>query len=436
MVFFDTDTGAILNSSVETGYHPDMVTFDGTRFVVANEGEPVAMSQTALDDPAGSITVLDAPAYDDIAGLGAGAATTYDFSAANLDAGVTLTGLRINPANAGGNEYLDMEPEYISVQGDKAYVSLQENNALAEFDLSTGKWTAINDLGTIEQTVDASNRDNVAAIDDVMPGLPMPDAIATFQSGGQTYIVTANEGDAREYIWDEDGPNETDVFVDEDRFDDVDIDPATMTALDTLYGGAGEATKDENLGRLKLSTIDGNIDGDPSIEVPTMFGTRSFTIWDTVGTNVFDSGSDFEQTTLSEVPTIFNSDESDPGEWDDRSDDKGPEPEGVVIGSIHGIPYAFIGLERVGGVMMYDISQPTLPAFVDYYNSYDLASPGAGPEGMDFFQIGDDHYLIIGYEDSDTVEVLRVVPEPASFWLLGLAAAAVVSRRRSRANKA
>lgn len=442
MVFFDTTDGSILNDTVETGYHPDMVTFDGSRFLVANEGEPMIDPTDPLNpflvDKPGSISVLDVTGLDKagIAGLGAGAASTFDFTAPNLGPGVSIAGLRINPDNV-GNEHLDMEPEYISVEDGKAYVSLQENNAIAEFDLATNKWSKVIDLGTITQMIDASNKDGGANIDDTMPGLPMPDAIASYMVDGEVYIVSANEGDGRDYLFDEDGPNEKQVYIDEERFGDANIDPATLAALDALYGGAGEAAKDENLGRLKLSLVNGNTDGDDEIEEPTMFGTRSFTIWSvTSETSTYDSGSFFETETLDRMPTIFNSDESDPDEFDDRSDDKGPEPEGVTLGEIDGRTYAFVGLERVGGIMMYDVTDPTDAMFVDYFNSADpnlaLANPGAGPEGLAFLEKDGAYFLVVGYEDSDSVEVIQIVPEPTTMALMGVGGLALLRRRMRR----
>ena len=94
------------------------------------------------------------------------------------------------------------------------------------------------------------------------------------------------------------------------------------------------------------------------------FGSRSFTIWDTsTGRPVFDSGSDFERITAQQLGGSFNA-SNDSNDGDDRSDDKGPEPEAVEIASINGNTFAFIALERVGGVMVYNITNPQNAEFV------------------------------------------------------------------------
>jgi 5'-nucleotidase len=205
-----------------------------------------------------------------------------------LAPGVTLDAVRINVANvAPADRYLYIEPEFPVTTNDKAYVTLQENNAIATLDLSGASanlFTAISPLGTITQRIDASDRDpqngGVAAINinDTVPGLPMPDTIVSFVQGGRRYLATANEGDA--------------------RTDDGDIARAgDANVVDTVSDGAGDfiftgsLSTSSGIGRLNISRFDGNTDADALIEVPTMIGTRSFTIWDTAGNRVFDSGS-------------------------------------------------------------------------------------------------------------------------------------------------
>jgi hypothetical protein len=202
--------------------------------------------------------------------------------------------------------------------------------------------------------------------------------------------------------------------------------------LDALYGGNAQATN--ALGRLNISLTDGNLDADPDIEQPTAFGTRSFSIWDASDFSlVYDSGSDFENLTATLVPGLFNSDGT-LSSFDGRSDNKGPEPEGVTIGRAYGRTLAFVGLERVGGVMVYDISDPNAPTFFDYFNTGER-----GAEGMEFITAADSPtgkpLLLVGYEISGKVGVYTVVPEagsvPAGVAMLGLAFG--VWRRRVRA---
>jgi len=195
VVFFDPASKAVLHS-VEVGYHPDMIQFsqDGTKIFVANEGEPISEGVGALthSDRAGSISVIDlasVAAKIDVSGIGLGQVTDYDFSAANLGGGVDLAGVRVNPSNAAaGDRFKDVEPEYITQAGNKLYVSLQENNAVAEFDLDQGKWTSVKSLGTIEKLIDASDRDGGIFINDLIHGMPMPDTLASYTIAGKTYV--------------------------------------------------------------------------------------------------------------------------------------------------------------------------------------------------------------------------------------------------------
>jgi hypothetical protein len=187
----------------------------------------------------------------------------------------------------------------------------------------------------------------------------MPDGIAAFSAGGQTYTITANEGDART----------------EDRR------IATLTLDPTAFPNAAELQQAGALGRLNASSIDGDTDGDGDYDRLHIYGARSFTIWDASGNLVFDSGAEFEQITAALTPEFFNANNGNPAQWDERSDDKGPEPEGVTVGVLGGRTYAFIGLERAGGgVMVYDVTDPMAPMFVQY-----MRTPGdVSPEGVLF----------------------------------------------------
>jgi len=176
-------------------------------------------------------------------------------------------------------------------------------------------------------------------------GLYMPDAIASFEAKGKTYYVTANEGDARDEVA---------------RVVDLDLDP-------TAFPDAATLQEEANIGRLEVSAIDGDTDGDGDHEQLYAYGARSFAIWDEDGTLVFDSGDMIEQLVAELTPELFNADEADPEEFDTRSDAKGPEPEAVAVGEIDDRTYAFVGLERVGGgVMVFDITDPHKVEFVQY----------------------------------------------------------------------
>ncbi|MEM8650484.1 MAG: choice-of-anchor I family protein [Pseudomonadota bacterium] len=339
VAFFDNG-GSFLNQ-VEVGSLPDMVTFtpDGSKVLVANEGEP-----DDGVDPDGSVSIIDISG-----GVGSASVTTALFTGFNgQEDALRAQGVRIFPDATASQ---DLEPEYIAVSGDgsTAYVALQEANALGVLDIIAGEFTDLVGLGLKEYTaLDASDRDDGINIQDLpVFGLYMPDAIATYEVNGETFIVTANEGDDRGDA-DEDERGDAIRLKDLEDVtsfgrDGVELDPSIDEAL----------LEDEVLGRLTVSSLDGDIDGDGDIDQIVAYGGRSFSIWKEDGTRVYDSGDDFEQITAQLVPEIFNSN-GDPDSFDSRSDNKGPEPEGVTVGQFGGRTLAFIGLERVGGVMVYD----------------------------------------------------------------------------------
>lgn len=242
---------------------------------------------------------------------------------------------------------------------------------------------------------DASNRDNQINIT-AHPTLGMlhPDAIASYEVNGMTYIVTANEGDSRDY----------DGYSEEVRVKDL--------MLDTIaYPDYATFQMDENLGRLKTTTANGDYDGDGYTDQIYSYGGRSFSIFDQYGNLVFDSGNDFEMISIQEEANLFNEDE---GEKDGRSDDKGPEPEAVTIGMIEGNTYAFIGCERNSAILVYDVSNPMEPEFLTYYTnrSYNPDLGDVAPEIIKFVPAAespnDENLLIVGYEVSGSVGFIQV----------------------------
>jgi hypothetical protein len=281
-------------------------------------------------------------------------------------------------------------------------------------------------LGIIDvrhNALDASDRDNKINIRPwPIKGLFMPDTIASYQVGPKTFLVTANEGDAREYI-----TNDVPVFVEAVRLG------SSSVVLDTnKFPNAAVLKNNANLGRLNITSASGRNPGTGVYEEIVAFGARSFSIWDEAGRQVFDSGDDFERLTARIFPDHFNASNSN-NDFDNRSDDKGPEPEGVVVGKAFGQDYAFIGLERIGGVVVYDISNPHAPRFVDFVNNRDLtqdvslvinegtedeeelSNPAAGdlgPEGLLFIKADDSPngkpLLVIGNEISGTTTVFEI----------------------------
>ena len=234
-------------------------------------------------------------------------------------------------------------------------------------------------ITTQPQELDASDRDNAINIRNwSIFGMYQPDAIASYTANNQTYYITANEGDAREYG----------NYVEGVRISTLTLDPVA-------FPNAAELKNNANLGRLLVTTERGDTDGDGDYDQLYTFGGRSFSIWNNQGQLVYDSGDDFERITAEQFPEYFNASNSN-NTFDNRSDDKGPEPEGVVTGIINGRTYAFVGLERIGGVMVYDVTDPVSPTFVQYINNRDFtvatdsaAAKDLGPEGLAFISAQD-----------------------------------------------
>ncbi len=420
VAFYNTSTFA-LDGQVPVGALPDMVVFtpDRTRVLVANEGEP---SDDLTINPEGSVSIID---------VSGGAATatvegTADFTAFNgTEAALNADGVRVFIPGATVAE--DLEPEFITVSpdGSTAYVTMQENNAFAVVDIATATVTDLVSFGAVDHSmagsaIDASNDDGIINIvNQPVSGLRLPDGIASVEIGGTLFLVTANEGDGREFVTqDPVTGDDVDVFVEVSRVRDLTLDPIAFPSAASLQ-------LDENLGRLEVTTVNGDTDGDGDFDALFSFGARSFSIFATDGTLVFDSGSMFEMITADMFPADFNSDNTENGSFDNRSDDGGPEPEGVTVGTIDGVTLAFIGLERVGGIMVFDISDPAAPVFETYMNMRDFSvdaqlpdnstNPAVGdlgPEGLAFVSADDSPsgtpLLVVGNEISGTTRIFEV----------------------------
>ncbi|WP_098469751.1 choice-of-anchor I family protein [Serinibacter salmoneus] len=399
LAFYDATTLGSLGA-VQVGSLPDMVTItpDGTWAVVANEGEP---ADDYTVDPEGSIGVVGLPAG--LAAPAQAAVRIADFHA--YEDGALPEGVRVFGEFPHGEDLpvsRNLEPEYVTTDGTTAWVSLQENNAIAVVDIASATITDILPLGTIDHSqagsgFDPSDRDEEIAIQTVPTrGLLMPDSISTIEVDGETYLVTANEGDARE--WGD--------YVEAARVKDLGEDGFPPLCEGVL---TADQLEDEVLGRLEVSIASGLSEAG-CIEQLHSFGTRSFTVLTTDGELVANSGDDFEQITAALIPEYFNS-SNDETEFDSRSDAKGPEPEAITVGEVDGVPYVFVGAERVGGIFVYDLTDPSAPAFVTYLNNRDFeADPTTAQAG----DLGPEGFAFVPAEDSPTGEAMLVVGNEVS----------------------
>ena len=397
VVIYDVDGNFV--SSSPAGFLPDAITIsnNGMTLAVSNEGQP---NDTYTIDPVGSVTLVD------VSNPQTPVSTQVGFESITsdmLDESVRIFG-------PGASIAQDLEPEYAAFNSSdsKLYVSCQENNCMVVIDMATQSVEDIWGLGfkdhsLPENALDVSNEDGMINIANwPIKGMYQPDAIHAYEAGGVEYLVLANEGDARDY----------DSWSEEDRVKDLLLDSIAFPDAVTLQ-------LDENLGRLKTTTTMGDTDGDGDYDEIYSYGARSFSIFTTNGELVYDSGDDFEQITAELLPLDFNSTNDSNGSFDNRSDDKGPEPEGIDIGTMNGRTYAFIGLERVSGVMVYDITDPAAPEYERYLSNRDfsvpdgdlVADPGAagdlGPEGLVFVSAEDSPngipYLVTSNEISGTL---------------------------------
>lgn len=353
VLFFDISaTTPAFVKAVKVGALPDMVTFtpDGSMLLVANEGEPESDYSV---DPEGTVGLIAITA-----GVAADQATLLNFSAFNADqAKLAAQGVKF-AAPVGTSVAQDLEPEYITVSSDskKAFVSLQENNALALVDLAKKEITKVVALGfkdysQAKNAVDVSNRDGVKLSTYAgVYGMYQPDTLASYNWKGATFILSANEGDARDW----------DGYSEEGRVSSLKRS-ANLTALQAGFYDAN------GLGRLNVSKAMG-LNAQGEYDALYAYGARSFSIWDQNGNQVFDSGSDFERISSGVHATLFNTNHL-VVEGDSRSDDKGPEPEAVTVGQVGDKTYAFIATERLSGIFVYDITNPYDTKFVDYFHN-------------------------------------------------------------------
>lgn len=457
VVFFNAKDLSFM-SKVAVGSLPDMLTFspNGKTVLVANEAEP---NDDYSIDPEGSVSIID------IQDIKQPKASIADFRAWNSQkADLMAKGVRIFGPNATVAQ--DLEPEYITISGDSktAWVTLQENNAIARIDIAQQKVTDIyplgyKDHGVMGNELDVSDKDSKIDIKTWtgLVGMYQPDSIANYQVNGQTYLVTANEGDSREWLKDEDAyfaGNLAQGYVENIRMKHLfnskgfnaegdypahlqkiangvkgaKLNPVTFAYCGATATEAGDCRKDGNLGRLNIAWNMGyqtNADGSPKLDANGRliydklyaYGARSFSIWNTQGQLVWDSGSEFEKKISELFPNYFNTDH-EAVSLDDRSDNKGPEPEGITLGTIGAKTFAFIGLERMSGVMVYDITTPMQPKFVEYFTTRnfvetDSAKQGdLGPEGLIFIAAKDSPngkpLLVVGNEVSGSTAIYQV----------------------------
>ena len=403
----DVQGNATYLKKVTVGSLPDGMAFspDGSKLIVANEGELSVNFATDGIDPYGSISIIAVAN-----GVPSDTAITLDFSAFNVGASRASelpADIRIGRPSATVAQ--DIEPEFVTVSADnsQAFVTLQENNAVAVVNLATNRIDRIIPMGYKNHGL---ARNSIAASDKVSAttpfvlksytnlfGIYMPDGIATFTANGTTYFVTANEGDDR------------DDFLARGQKETQRIGHSSMVLSSSAFPSAADLKKDSELGRLTvISTMGMNSSG--QYEKLFALGGRSFSVYNaSTGAQVYDSGNDLETLSYSTMPSALLGKDQVLG----RLDNKGPEPESVVVGQVNQKTYAFVALERSSAILMYDLTNPAVPKFVQWLqNTTDLTNGDISPEGLSFVPASQSPtgqaLIIAGYEVSGTVSVWEI----------------------------
>eukprot|EP00008_Paramoeba_atlantica_P013214 CAMPEP_0201479026 /NCGR_PEP_ID=MMETSP0151_2-20130828/3768_1 /ASSEMBLY_ACC=CAM_ASM_000257 /TAXON_ID=200890 /ORGANISM="Paramoeba atlantica, Strain 621/1 / CCAP 1560/9" /LENGTH=553 /DNA_ID=CAMNT_0047860345 /DNA_START=66 /DNA_END=1727 /DNA_ORIENTATION=- len=399
LVFFEPESGAEL-VALTVGSLPDHCKFspEGDYLAVANEGE-----EDGSVDPMGTVSIIPLGGIEEIVALRDSDVRTATFDQfTTLPAGMHKT----SPTNTVAQ---DIEPEFCTFSDDglTVYVSLQESNGLAVVDVANANVTALLPLGFIDRSIvpfDASDEDamiNIAKWPHVV-GMPQPDGIEFIMLDGVGYILTANEGDAKD--------------SEETRVGDL-----AYSKLNPISFPDPDVQLEKNLGRLQVTTTEG-VDVNCQYQTLYHFGSRSMSVYRTDGLLVSDTGSTLEVETGQASPANFNADGADQPSFDARSDAKGPEPESLTTGWLDGTPYAFVLLERIGGVAMFDLCDITAPRFETYFNNRDFdvdisggdydAAGDLGPEDVHFIPKDEsptgNALLVLSSEVSGTVSVYEL----------------------------
>jgi hypothetical protein len=375
VVIFATKDHSVI-SQVQVGALPDMITFspDGKFILTANEGEP---NDAYTIDPIGSVSVISIKENDKV--------TNIDFSAfADQLADLQAKGLRV--FGPGASLAQDIEPEYLTISSDSktAWVTLQENNAIAKIDINSKRVTNIFPLGfknydQVNNEIDPSDKDGGVFFNNwKVKGIYQPDAIAVWDVQGVPFLFTANEGDVREWAG----------FAENKRVKDLALDPVA-------FPDAANLMLEGKLGRLNITKTLGDMGNDNDFDELYSFGARSFSVWNgNTGQQVYDSKNELELIC------------KDAGKYDDaRSDDKGVEPEGITLGKVGNTMIAFVGMERADALALYDVSNPYQPKFIK------LLATGDAPEGITFIPamkspVGKS-LVVVSSENDGTIKVYK-----------------------------
>ena len=420
IVVFDT-AGKVLSSPDVLGVLPDSVSFapNGTTALVAIEAQPVCAKDdpataakedadyTKASDPVGGVTVVD---------LSDPTAPVLKFAGFDQFTVSEMRAKGIAVSSVVNNVSKDFEPEFATaIDNNYAYVTIQEANAIGKLNIQTATFESITrafESNVSKVARDTSDRDSGAGPRTYanVVGASQPDAIAGFKMGSGNYFITANEGDAREYT----------CLNDDLRASALKVDPRRFADWKTLSGSAA-------LGRAKVNPNNGDRDGDGDIDTIPLRGSNSMTMYRN-GLAIWDSADllDQIQTAAFGVANINGSHSlsSDKATMNyvgqDRSDDKGSEPEGVAVGMVGDRRIAVLGLERMSALAVFDITQPRVPVFIEWLQMLPTKATPAkdvkywSPEGIVFVPADKSPsgkaLIITSYELSGSLSIHQIEP--------------------------
>lgn len=420
IVVFDT-AGKVLSSPDVLGVLPDSVSFapNGTTALVAIEAQPVCAKDdpataakedadyTKASDPVGGVTVVD---------LSNPASPVLKFAGFDQFTVAEMRAKGIAVSSVVNDVAKDFEPEFAAaVDNNYAYVTIQEANAIGKLNIQTATFESVTRAFESKVSLvarDTSDRDSGAGpryYPNVV-GASQPDAIAGFKIGSGSYFLTANEGDAREYT----------CLNDDLRASALKVDPRRFPDWKTLSGSAA-------LGRAKVNPTMGDKDGDGDIDTIHLRGSNSMTMYRN-GVAIWDSAEllDKIQTAAFGVANINGSHSLSADKatmnyvGQDRSDDKGAEPEGVAIGVVGNSRIAILGLERMTALAVFDITEPRRPVFIEWLQMLPTKATPAkdvkywSPEGIVFVPADKSPsgkaLIITSYELSGSLSIHQIEP--------------------------
>jgi len=436
VLFFKASDLTFIKSET-VGAQPTMLTFspDGLKLLIANEGSPTKKNYAI--DPEGSVSIIDLTWDGTSLTTNQTTIGFSDFNSGGSKAIASNSNILLNGALS-PSVARDLEPEYITVSEDSktAYVGLQENNAIAEIDLTNKTFTEVWGLGFKDHAaagneLDGNHKDDAVDISSQpVLGMYMPNAIDLIEYQGTQYLLTANEGESRDdwiknlnqttceaegFYFNLDENDCMDEISMKDALDTSVLNPADNTTKLDFSQFDANGSLENAVERLKFSYSNtrtyGDTNNDNKIDKMLSFGGRSFSVWNTASnTLVYDSGKDFETITSQRYGDQFNQN-NDEDKAEDRSDNKGPEPEGLVVGKIGEEYYAFIGLERMGGIMVYEVTNPTRPTFIEYVNNRIL---GKDPSTEDAGDMGPEGITFVASENSPNGSPMLIVSSDVS----------------------